>query len=49
LGTLLADLRATGTTTPIGVEVFSDELHGLAPEEAGRLAGQSLRAVLGDT
>jgi sugar phosphate isomerase/epimerase len=48
LGTLLADLRATGTTAPLGVEVFSDALHALAPEEAGRLAGQSLRAVLGD-
>ena len=48
LGTLLADLRATGTTAPLGVEVFSDALHALVPEEAGRLAGQSLRAVLGD-
>jgi sugar phosphate isomerase/epimerase len=48
LGTLLADLRATGTTAPIGVEVFSDALSALPPEEAGRVAGQSLRAVLGD-
>jgi sugar phosphate isomerase/epimerase len=48
LPTLLADLRATGTTAPLGVEVFSDELHALPPEEAGRLAGQSLRAVLRD-
>jgi sugar phosphate isomerase/epimerase len=48
LGTLLADLRATGATAPIGVEVFSDELHALDPEAVGRSAGQSLRAVLGD-
>jgi sugar phosphate isomerase/epimerase len=48
LPALLADLRATGTTAPLGVEVFSDALHALPPEEAGRLAGQSLRAVLGD-
>ena len=48
LRTLLADLRATGTTAPIGVEVFSDVLAALPPEEAGRLAGQSLRAVLND-
>ena len=39
LATLLADLRATGTAAPLGVEVFSDVLHALAPEEAGRLAG----------
>jgi sugar phosphate isomerase/epimerase len=48
LAALLADLRATGTTAPVGVEVFSDALSALPPEEAGRLAGQSLRAVLGD-
>jgi hypothetical protein len=28
--------------------VFSDVLSALPPEEAGRLAGRSLRAVLGD-
>ena len=43
LVSLLADLRATDTTAPIGVEVFSDVLHALDPEEAGRLAGASLR------
>jgi sugar phosphate isomerase/epimerase len=48
LPTLLTDLRATGTTAPLGVEVFSDVLHALPPEQAGRLAGQSLRAVLSD-
>jgi sugar phosphate isomerase/epimerase len=46
LRTLLADLRETGTTAPLGVEVFSDALHALPPEEAGRLAGTSLRALL---
>jgi sugar phosphate isomerase/epimerase len=47
LRALLADLRAAGAAAPIGVEVFSDTLHALAPEEAGRLAGASLRALLG--
>ncbi len=46
LGGLLGDLRATGTTAPIGVEVFSDALAGLPPEEAGRQAGAALRSVL---
>jgi sugar phosphate isomerase/epimerase len=46
LGGLLDDLRATGTTAPLGVEVFSDVLHALAPEEAGRMAGASLRRVV---
>lgn len=46
LRTLLADLRATGTTAPIGVEVFSDVLHALPPEEGGRRAGVSLRRVV---
>ena len=47
LPTLLADLRATGTAAPIGVEVSSDALHALSPEEAGRRAGAALRRVLG--
>jgi sugar phosphate isomerase/epimerase len=46
LGTLLADLRATGTRAPLGVEAFSDALHAVDPEEAGLLAGQSLRAAI---
>ena len=46
LRALLADLRETGTTTPLGVEVFSDVLHALDPEEVGRLAGASLRTLL---
>ncbi len=43
---LLADLRATGTAAPLGVEVFSDTLHALEPQEVGRMAGTSLRSVL---
>jgi sugar phosphate isomerase/epimerase len=46
LRTLLADLQTTGTTAPLGVEVFSDVLHAHAPDEAGRLAGSSLHALL---
>ena len=41
--TLLADLGATGTAAPLGVEVFSDVLHAQAPGEVGRLAGNSLQ------
>ena len=46
LAGLIADLRATGTNAPIGVEVFSDTLDELAPEEVGRQAGAALRALL---
>ena len=46
LQTLLADLQATGTAAPLGVEVFSDVLHAQAPEEVGRLAGNSLQTLL---
>ena len=46
LPALLTDLRATGTDAPLGVEVFSDALHALPAQEAGRLAGLALRAVL---
>jgi len=45
LPTLLADLGATGAAAPLGVEVFSDVLHALPPEEVGRLAGLALRAL----
>ncbi|HEX4127445.1 MAG TPA: sugar phosphate isomerase/epimerase [Acidimicrobiales bacterium] len=47
LPSLLADLRATATEAPLGVEVFSDVLHGRDPVEVGRRAGTSLRALLG--
>jgi sugar phosphate isomerase/epimerase len=46
LPALLADLRATGTVAPLGVEVFSDVLHAQAPVEVGRLAGNSLQTLL---
>jgi sugar phosphate isomerase/epimerase len=46
LAGLVAGLRATGTTAPIGVEVFSDALSDLAPEEVGRQAGAALRSLL---
>jgi sugar phosphate isomerase/epimerase len=47
LGTLMDDLRATGAAAPLGVEVFSDDVHALEPEEAGRAAGASLRRLQG--
>jgi len=47
LAALVEDLRATGTTAPWGVEVFSDELDALPSEEVGRRAGASLAALLG--
>lgn len=46
LSALLADLAATGTAAPLGVEIFSDTLHALPPEEAARSAGRALRALL---
>jgi sugar phosphate isomerase/epimerase len=46
LDTLLDDLRATGSTAPLGVEVFSDVLHALDPVDVGRRAGASLHALL---
>jgi sugar phosphate isomerase/epimerase len=43
---LLRSLRSIGAVAPIGVEVFSDELHALDPVEAGRRAGDATRALL---
>ena len=43
---LLTGLRRIDARAPIGVEVFSDTLHDLEPVEAGRLAGESVRALL---
>jgi sugar phosphate isomerase/epimerase len=42
---LMADLGATGTAAPLGVEVFSDVLHARDPAQVGGLAGASLRAL----
>ena len=46
LGTLVASLRHVGAQCPIGVEVFSDDLHGLPATDAARLAGDSVRRLL---
>jgi sugar phosphate isomerase/epimerase len=43
---LLRTLRDIGAVAPIGVEVFSDELHALEPVEAGRRAGAATRELL---
>jgi len=43
---LLGSLRDIGAVAPIGVEVFSDELHALDPVEAGRRAGAATRELL---
>lgn len=42
----LRALRAIGADVPIGVEVFSDDLHALGPTEAARLAADATRALL---
>jgi sugar phosphate isomerase/epimerase len=46
LAQLVVVLRGIGAVAPIGVEVFSDELHALGPIEAARRAGDATRAVL---
>ncbi|HEY2430023.1 MAG TPA: TIM barrel protein [Acidimicrobiales bacterium] len=43
---LVRTLDQIGAAAPIGVEVFSDELHGLGPAEAARRAAVATRAVL---
>jgi sugar phosphate isomerase/epimerase len=43
---LLQTLREIGAVAPVGVEVFSDELHALAPSEIGRQAGRAVRGLL---
>ena len=48
LGGLVQGLREIGAVAPVGVEVFSDELHALDPLEAARRAGAALRRVLAD-
>ena len=37
---------AIGAVAPVGVEVFSDELHALGPVDAARQAGDATRALL---
>jgi sugar phosphate isomerase/epimerase len=46
LTSLVESSRMIGADAPIGIEVFSDTLHGLEPVDAGRRAGESLRRVL---
>jgi sugar phosphate isomerase/epimerase len=43
---LVRALDAAGCSAPIGVEVFSDALAGLAPVEIGQRLGDATRAVL---
>ncbi|MHB8466774.1 MAG: sugar phosphate isomerase/epimerase family protein [Acidimicrobiales bacterium] len=43
---LVAALREIDAAAPLGVEVFSDALHALGPEDAARLAGDALRSVI---
>ena len=47
LSAIVRALRHTGTTAPIGVEVFSDALHALPAAEAARAAAEATRSVLG--
>ncbi|MGH9097905.1 MAG: sugar phosphate isomerase/epimerase family protein [Acidimicrobiales bacterium] len=46
LPAIVGALKETGTTAPIGVEVFSDSLHQLPPAEAARSAAQATRRVM---
>jgi sugar phosphate isomerase/epimerase len=46
LAALLGALHEIGAVAPIGVEVFSDELHELGPIEAAKRAADATRAVL---
>jgi sugar phosphate isomerase/epimerase len=41
----LGALRTIGAEAPVGVEVFSDDLHSLGPAEAARRAAAATRAV----
>jgi sugar phosphate isomerase/epimerase len=44
----LGALQATGTSAPVGVEVFSDALHASGAAAAARAAADATRAVLAD-
>jgi sugar phosphate isomerase/epimerase len=46
LARLVRALRAGSANAPLGVEVFSEELHALPPVEAGRRAGAATRRLL---
>jgi sugar phosphate isomerase/epimerase len=44
---VLTELRARGCVAPVGVEVFSDDLHAERPKAAAQLAADALRRVVG--
>jgi sugar phosphate isomerase/epimerase len=44
----LGALRAIGASAPVGVEVFSDTLHGMGATEAAARAARATRAVLSE-
>ena len=44
----LGALRTIGARAPIGVEVFSDDLHRSGPAEAARLAAEATRTLLAE-
>jgi sugar phosphate isomerase/epimerase len=44
----LGSLRAIGARAPVGIEVFSDELHASGPAEAAARAAQATRALLSE-
>jgi sugar phosphate isomerase/epimerase len=46
LDALLATLREIGAVAPLGVEVFSDDLHALGPTEAAQRAADAARRVV---
>ncbi len=46
-GSIVHELRTRGCTAPIGVEIYSDAVHALTPDDAAALAADSLRSVLG--
>lgn len=46
LASLLGALSAAGSAAPIGVEVFSDDLHRLGAEEAARRAAASANSLI---
>jgi sugar phosphate isomerase/epimerase len=43
---LVSTLRGHGVASPVSVEVFSDDLDALSPDEAARLAGEAGRRCL---
>ncbi|MBV1916671.1 MAG: sugar phosphate isomerase/epimerase [Sphingomonadaceae bacterium] len=43
---LMTRLRDAGVDAPIGIEVFSKELHERAPAEAAKLAADAMRSVI---